>query len=83
MPTQMEDSLNMFVDLTKTIKALEMYFPTSWGVPAHLEEKYDGKEAAKKWRENKLKEELSKWLEWAKEQKEFVDALNRTKDIKC
>lgn len=73
----------MFVDLTKTIKALEMYFPTSWGVPAHLEEKYDGKEAAKKWRENKLKEELSKWLEWAKEQKEFVDALNRTKDIKC
>lgn len=71
----------MFADQTKTIKALEMYLPDSWGNLV-IEEKLGGKEAAKKWRENKLKEDFSKWLEWAKEQQGFVDAIRRLNKLK-
>jgi hypothetical protein len=63
-------------DQAKVIKALEAYFPTSWG-PSVIEGSLGGKEAAKKWRENKLREDLSKWLEWAKDQERFADALRR------
>ncbi|MDC0947133.1 hypothetical protein OAS18_06435 [Nitrospinaceae bacterium] len=65
----------MFADQAKTLKALEMYFPDYWGY-SEIEAKM-GNEAAKKWRENKLKEDLSKWLEEAKEQRGFVEALLR------
>ncbi|MBT5717559.1 MAG: hypothetical protein HOI70_11660 [Opitutae bacterium] len=73
--------MDKLIDPAKAIQALEMYFPDPWWVPAHLEEKYGGEEAAKKWRENKLREDFSKWLEWAKEQEGFVDALTRMRSI--
>jgi hypothetical protein len=70
----------MFADQSNTIKALEAYFPTSWGYSV-IEKKLGGKEAAKKWRENKLMEDLSKWLGWAEEQEGFVDALTRMRNL--
>ena len=70
----------MFADKTKTLKALEIYFPDSWGYSVN-EGSLKAKEVAKKLRENRLKESLSKWLEWAKEQRRFVDALLKLSNL--
>ena len=70
----------MFADKTKTLKALEIYFPDSWGYSVN-EGSLEEKEVAKKLRENRLKESLSKWLEWAKEQRRFVDALLKLSNL--
>jgi hypothetical protein len=70
----------MFADKTKILKALEIYFPDSWGYSVN-EGSLKAKEVAKKLRENRLKESLSKWLEWAKEQRRFVDALLKLSNL--
>jgi len=70
----------MFADKTKTLKALEIYFPDSWGYSVN-EGSLKAKEVAKKLRESRLKESLSKWLEWAKEQRRFVDALLKLSNL--